>query len=154
LIPSTPYLLAARFLEPEILAALRRGGADAAATMRDRTTALMLAVGMGASATLDRHGIALIDGGVAPTEALVLRTVEELLDAGVDVNAANDAGDTALHAAAAGGLNGVVSRLARAGARVNARNARGQTPLSQMTARRGQERAGTIELLRALGGVE
>jgi hypothetical protein len=68
LIPSTPFLLAARFLEPEIVRALKAGGANPRATMRDGTTAIMLAAGVGASATQDRRGVALIDGGARARE--------------------------------------------------------------------------------------
>jgi uncharacterized protein len=149
LIPSTPYLLAARFLEPEILRALRENGADTRATMRDGATALMLAAGVGASATLDRRGVALIDGGRRATEDAVLQTVEAALEAGGDPKAANQAGDTALHAAAAAGFNRVVARLVTAGAEVNVKNARGQTPLRLIATR--EDRRATADLLRSFG---
>jgi ankyrin repeat protein len=157
LIPSTPYLLAARFLEPDILRALAAGGANPASAMRDGNTAVMLAAGLGASATTDRRGVALIDGGKPATEALILRTVDALSETGADVKAANQAGDTALHAASAAGLDRVVARLVALGAPVSARNGRGQTPLGALTARRAQgggDRTSTIEMLRSLGGVE
>jgi ankyrin repeat protein len=149
LIPATPLLLAAKFLEPDILRALRAGGANAGAVMRDGTTAVMLAAGVGSSATLDRRGVALIDGGRRATEDQVLATVEAALEAGGDARTANQAGDTALHAAAAGGFTRVVSRLVAAGAAVNARNGRGQTPL-QLVASRADRRA-VADLLRSLG---
>jgi uncharacterized protein len=149
LIPSTPYLLAARFLEPDIVRALRVGGALEDAAMRDGTTALMLAAGLGAPATLDRRGVALIDGGRPTTEEMVLRTVEALLETGAVVTARNQAGDTALHAAAAGGLNRVVSRLVSAGAAPAAKNGRGQTPLGVIVTR--EDRRTTADLLRSLG---
>ncbi|HET9271409.1 MAG TPA: ankyrin repeat domain-containing protein [Vicinamibacterales bacterium] len=152
LIPSTPFLLAARFLEPEILRALKAGGAEAGATMRDGTTALMLAAGVGASATQDRRGVALIDGGRAASEDLVLRTVEALLESGAAPAAVNQAGDTALHAAAAAGLNRVVSRLVVAGAQVNVKNGRGQSPLSLVVKR--DDRKATADLLRSLGALD
>ena len=100
LIGSTPYLLAARFLEPDIMKALVAGGADATLTMRDGTTALMLATGAGSGNNATRRGIAVIDGGVVEPESAVLAAVAAALDLGADVNAANQAGDTALHAAA------------------------------------------------------
>jgi len=152
LVPSTPLLLAGKFLEPDIVSALRAGGADPRAVMRDGTTALMLAAGLGASATQDRRGVALIDGGRRASEDLVLRTVESLLEAGADVNAANQAGETALHAAAGAGLDRVVSHLVTAGAAVNAKNGRGQSPLS-LVAKRDDRRA-TADLLRSLGALE
>jgi ankyrin repeat protein len=152
LIPSTPYLLAARFLEPDIVRALKAGGADPRVTMRDGTTALMLAAGLGASAPQDRRGVALIDGGRAASEDLVLRTVDALLETGAVADAANQAGDTALHAAAAAGLNRVVSRLVVSGAQVNVKNARGRSPLSLLVKR--EDRRATADLLRSLGALE
>jgi ankyrin repeat protein len=152
LIPSTPFLLAARFLEPEILRALKAGGADAGATMRDGTTGLMLAAGVGASATQDRRGVALIDGGRAAAEDLVLRTVDALLEIGAAPAAVNQAGETALHAAAAAGLNRVVSRLVVAGAQVNVKDGRGRSPLSLIAKR--EDRRATADLLRSLGAID
>ncbi|HZA94975.1 MAG TPA: ankyrin repeat domain-containing protein, partial [Burkholderiaceae bacterium] len=68
LIGSTPYLLAARFLEPEIMKTLAAGGADVKLTMRDGATALMLATGVGSGNNSTRRGIAVIDGGVVEPE--------------------------------------------------------------------------------------
>ena len=152
LIPATPLLLAARFLEPDIVRALRAGGADAGALMADGTTALMLAAGLGASATQDRRGVALIDGGRRASEELVLQTVDAVLEAGGNPRATNQAGDTALHAAAAGGLDRVVSRLVAAGAVLNPKDGRGRTPLGAIAAR--ADRRATADLLRSLGAIE
>ena len=152
LIPSTPLQLAARFLEPDIVRALKAGGADARATMRDGTTTIMLAAGVGASGTQVRRGVALIDGGRAAGEDLVLRTVEALLEAGAVADGSNQSGDTALHAAAAAGLTRVVSRLVVAGAQVNVKNLRGQSPLGLIAKR--DDRKATAELLRSFGAVD
>jgi ankyrin repeat protein len=132
LIGSTPYLLAARFLEPEIMTALAAGGADKTLTMRDGTTALMLATGTSSGNGATRRGIAVIDGGVVEPETAVLKTVAAALDLGADVNAANQAGDTALHAAASKGFNSVVQLLADKGAQLNTKNKRGLTPLASL----------------------
>ena len=132
LIGSTPYLLAARFLEPEIMKALAAGGADINLTMRDGTTALMLAVGTGSGNNSNRRGIAVIDGAVVEPETRVLASAATALELGADANAANQAGDTALHTAAARGLNSVVQLLADKGAQLNAKNKRGLTPLATL----------------------
>lgn len=132
LIGSTAYLLAARFLEPEIMKTLAAGGADITLTMRDGTTALMLATGTGSGNNATRRGIAVIDGGVVEPETAVLSAVTAALENGADVNAANQAGDTALHTAAARGLNSVVQLLADKGAQLNAKNKRGLTPLAAL----------------------
>jgi uncharacterized protein len=63
LIGSTPYLLPARYLEPEIMRTLTAGGADLKMTMPVGATALMLAAGMDSPVTENRRGIALIDFG-------------------------------------------------------------------------------------------
>ena len=118
LIGSTPYLLAARFLEPEIMKALAAGGADVKLTMRDGATALMLATGTGSGNNATRRGIAVIDGGVVEPESAVLSAVTAALEIGADVNAANQAGDTALHTAAARGLNTRRSASGRQGCAV------------------------------------
>jgi ankyrin repeat protein len=132
LIGSTPYLLAARFLEPDIMKALAAGGADITLTMRDGTTALMLATGTGSGNGATRRGIAVIDGGVVEPESAVLQTVAAALELGADVNASNQAGDTALHAAASRGFNTIVQLLADKGAQLNAKNKRGLTPLASL----------------------
>jgi len=65
-------------------------------------------------------------------ESAVLKTVAAALDLGADVNASNQAGDTALHTAATRGLNTVVQLLADKGAQLNAKNKRGLTPLAAL----------------------
>jgi ankyrin repeat protein len=132
LIGSTPYLLGARFLEPAIMKALARGGADVTLTMNDGTTALMLATGASSGNNATRRGIAVIDGGVVEPESAVLESVAAALELGADVNASNQAGDTALHTAATRGLNTVVQLLADKGAQLNAKNKRGLTPLAAL----------------------
>jgi ankyrin repeat protein len=132
LIGSTPYMLAARFLEPDIMKALAAGGADTALTFRDGATPLMLATGAGSSPNATRRGIAVIDGGVAEPEDRVLAAVKTALDLGAGVNGSNQAGDTALHVAASRGLNTVVQLLADRGAELNAKNKRGLTPLAAL----------------------
>ncbi len=180
LIGSTPYLLAARFLEPEIMRALVAGGADTKATMPNGATPLMLAAGMGSRANADRRGIATIDFGKVEPESEVLESVKAAVELGGDVNAANQAGDTALHSAAAQGFDTVVQFLADKGAQLNVKNKRGQTPLAALIAGgagRGRNAAAaaavaagadltgvdiprdtphqsTVALLRKLGGTE
>ena len=130
LIGSTPYLLAAKFLEAEILPLLVRAGADPRATLPDGADGLMLAAGMGSSKTASRRGIETIDFGKVEPESRVRETVAVVVALGGDVNATSRTGDTALHVAAALGYETVVRLLVEHGARVNARNARGITPLA------------------------
>jgi uncharacterized protein len=130
LVGSTPYLLAARFLEPEIMTALVAGGADGSLTMPNGADALMLAAGMGSSRTASRRGIETIDFGKVEPEIRVGEGVAAAMRLGGDVKAANPAGDTALHVAASLGYDTVVQFLVERGADVNVRNRRGITPLA------------------------
>ena len=82
---------------------------------------------------------------------------------GSDLDATSKAGDTALHLAATRGINPVVKALADAGAALEIKNQRGQTPLAAAAARRAPADADaaataqkneTVELLRSLGAKE
>jgi ankyrin len=132
LIGTPPYLLAAKFLEPDILRALASGGADIKATLANGTTAVMLAAGSGSRGNEDRRGIATIDFGKVEPESRVLETVKVAVELGGDTTSANQAGDTALHAAAQLGYNTVIQYLVDRGAPLNAKNKRGLTPLAQL----------------------
>jgi ankyrin repeat protein len=158
LIGATPYLLAAKFLEPEIMRALLDAGADPSLPMKDGTTPLMAAAGIGARANQNRRGRTVTDGAKLEYESLVVATVSVALSRPVAVNAVNGAGDTALHGAATMGYDRVVQILGDHGADVNIKNKRGQTPLALASAPPATFEAGaqaphrtTMELLRKLG---
>jgi ankyrin repeat protein len=138
---STPYLLAARFLELEMMQVLVAGGADPKLTMPDGATAVMLAAGMGTPINEDRRGINVIDFGKREPESKVLPVVEAAFQASGDSNAAADTGNTALHAAVIHRYDAVIQFLAEHGADVNARNKEGVTPLGFLSVgRRGADR--------------
>ena len=96
--------------------------------------------------------------------------VRVAVGAGIEVNATNAAGDTALHAASRLGFATVVQWLAENGAKLDAKNKRGETPLKvagTATLRRGSASSGandrpaaptgpnpTADLLRKLGATE
>jgi ankyrin repeat protein len=130
LIGSTPYLLAAKFLEPEIMSALVAGGADPALTLPNGADAVMLAAGMGSGRTASRRGIEAIDFGKVEPESRVREAVAEAIRLRGDVKAVSQTGDTALHVAAALGHDTVVQFLVEHGASVNVKNRRGFTPLA------------------------
>jgi ankyrin repeat protein len=141
LIGSTPYLLAAKFLEPEIMRALVAAGADSALKMPNGSTALMLAAGMNSPTNEDRRGINVIDFGKLEPESKVLPVVMAALEIGdginaAGINAANAAGETALHAAVTHRYETVIQYLVDHGADVNARSRQGLTPLGLLAARR------------------
>jgi ankyrin repeat protein len=136
LVGSTPYLLAAKFLEPEIMRTLVDGGADAKLTMPNGSTALMVAAGINSATNEDRRGINVIDYGKIEPESKVLPAVQAAFEASGSINATNDAGDTALHAAVTHRYESVISYLVDHGADANARNRQGLTPLHIAEARR------------------
>jgi ankyrin len=149
LIGATPYWLAAKFLEPDIMRALAAAGADTAMSLGDGTTPLMAAAGMkeANARDTDRRGLALIDGGKLPDESRIVDAVAVALFQPGDINAVNRTGDTALHAAATMGYNRVITMLAEKGADLNVKNSRGQTPLKV-------SRSNATQVLRRLGAVE
>jgi len=128
LVGITPYLLAAKFLEPEIMQALLAGGADPKLTMPDGANALMLAAGVGSPNNADRRGVNVIDFGKPEPESKVLPAVEAAFRANNDVTAADKSGTTALHAAVTHRYETVVQFLLEHGADVNAKNKAGITP--------------------------
>jgi ankyrin repeat protein len=176
LIGSTPYLLAATFLEADIMPVLVAGGADPGLTMPNGADAVMLAAGMGSSRTASRRGIETIDFGKIEPESRVRETVAAAVGLRGDVSAASQTGDTALHVAAALGHDTVVQLLVERGARVSVKNKRGMTPLAAAmfgsTAGRGRSaapagadslgfeppielaHASTVALLKTLGASE
>ena len=176
LIGATPYLLAAKFLESDIMPVLVAGGADPKLTMPNGADALMMAAGMGSSRNASRRGIETIDFGKVEPETRVRDAVAAAVRLGGDVNAASPTGDTALHVAASLGHDTVVQLLAERGAAVNVKNKRGFTPLLAAmfgsTAGRGRAAApagadslgfeppielahpSTVALLKKLGAIE
>jgi ankyrin repeat protein len=84
----------------------------------------------------------VIDFGKVEPESRVLETVRAVVVLGADVNAANQAGDTAMHTVAALGYDTVIQFLADHGAPINAKNARGLTPLGTLLSAGGRGRRG------------
>ncbi len=128
LVGATPYWLAARFVQPNVMRLLVELGADPLFVHRsdrvvdgkegrayehryDATTALMAAVGMGGG------GNAWVPADRSQREALALETVKLAVDLGVDVNAMNTDGRTALDAAKTLKYETVVAYLVSKGAK-------------------------------------
>jgi ankyrin repeat protein len=167
---ATPFWLASKFLEIEMMRTLAEAGADTSLASRDGTTPLMAAAGTGysrASGTeafiKDRRDFSYYNSEpfeVATTipaeeERLAVEAVKLTMSLGGDVNGTNAAGDTALHAAASLGMNSLIQLLADSGARLDAKNKAGRTPVD--VARRDNgigssvARDTTVALLRKLG---
>jgi len=148
---ATPIWLAARFSQPNVMRLLAKHGADPlfvhhveyptgsygtySRVNEGATTVLMAAVGMGGE---------INTGWAAPKpierEALALEAVKMAVESGVDVNAANANGDTALHGAAAHDFESVTEYLVEKGAKVDAKNKAGKTPLDTRPGRNRRPR--------------
>ncbi len=128
LLGATPFALAAKFLEREILERLVDAGIDRHLPLADGTTPLMLAAGvLSRPGLFDRRDrIAVVK---APDENEAFAVVDRLIALGARVDLANQRGDTALHAAAAHDYTSVARLLVDRGASLDARNSQRQTPL-------------------------
>ena len=121
MIGGTPFLLAARTADAELMRLLAELGADPLLVNEDNTTPLMVAAGVGTQSPGEDPG----------TEREVLEAVKVALALGGELDAVDDKGETAMHGAAYKHLPGVVTFLADRGARIevwNRENARGWTP--------------------------
>ena len=123
LVGATPFWLAAHFREPAIMRLLVKQGADPLFVLRNEyyvtdlndrrtqaSTALMAALGIGG-------GRAWVLPDRAQLEALVLESVKLAIELGVDVNALNTDGRTALDIARASKIESVVNVLVAHGAK-------------------------------------
>ena len=127
LVGATPFWLAARFTEPNVMRLLARHGANPLFVHRadkvvegrggepfqhrnDVTTPLLAALGVGG-------GVAWVDIERSEREALTLESVKFAVELGVDVNAANSDGRTPLDAARALRYDSVIQFLTEKGAK-------------------------------------
>ena len=127
LVDATPYWLAARFTQPAVMRLLAKHGADPKVIhesnyvqgegyqrRKERTTAIMAALGMGG-------GTAWVPIDRAERDALVLETVKVAVELGADVNAASTDGRTALDSARAQKYDAVATFLEERGAAASSR---------------------------------
>ena len=148
---ATPFLRAAKAGDVAVMRLLMERGANPKATTRPGLNALMLAAGLG---TKEEDTT-----GRRKTEADAIEAITVALEAGLDVNATNALGQTALHGAATQGFDRVVRFLAERGAALDVRDKRGFTPLDAaiglaggfgFDGRSGVNRESTAALIRAL----
>jgi len=121
-IGATPFLLAARTADFELMRVLAELGADPRLPNEDSTTPLMVAAGLGTQNPGEDPG----------TEPEVLEAVKVALELGNDLNAVDKNGETVMHGAAYKHVPSVVQFLAAKGARIdvwNHQNKNGWTPL-------------------------
>jgi ankyrin repeat protein len=116
---ATPYLLAAQAADVDAMRLLQTLGADPRLTTYANTTAVMVAAGIGYVEGSRRYRL----------ERDALEAVKLAAAAGVDVNALNANGQTALHGAVYRAANTVIRYLVEAGARTDFQDELERTPL-------------------------
>ena len=119
-IGATPFLLAAKAVDLDLMRLLLDLGADPRLTNRDGATALLVAVGVGIWSASESPGSA--------EEAL--EAVKLMLALGQSAAAVDANGDAALHGAVMRGSKELVRLLLEHGAALNPVNERGWTPLT------------------------
>ncbi len=119
LVGATAFLFAAKAADVEVMRLLLEHGADPTINTGVNITPLMAAAGIAWASNQDRA-----------SEEQVLEAVKLLVEeVGADVNAVNDVGETAMHAAAYRGANSVVQYLYDKGADIDVVAKDGRTPL-------------------------
>ena len=145
---STALMRAARSGDAAAMRLLLASGANAKLTTKDGNTALLFAAGVGYR-----------DKNTRGSEAEAVEAVKVAMEAGLDLNAENTRGETALDGAAGRGADLIVQFLIDHGAQINAKSKQGYTPVDYAMGKAvvGQlpvPHDSTVALLRKLGGVE
>jgi ankyrin repeat protein len=148
---TTALARAAKAADVPAIELLLEYGADASLATRSQVNPLMLAAGVG-NAEQDTTGR-------FKTEADIITTIDILLGQGLDINATDSGGRTALHGAALQGFNEVVAALVERGADLTTRDRDGLTPLDHarglaggfgFTGGEGRVQESTVELIESL----
>lgn len=145
----TPFIRAAFSGDLAVMRLLLEYDADPSITTFGGTSALMAAAGVNWRETQS----------FTESPAALLQAVQLCIDLGLDVNAANDMGVTALMGAANRGSNDIIEVLVANGARIDVRDAEGRTPLTWAEGvflgdLAAQPKPESIALLLKLGAVE
>jgi ankyrin repeat protein len=124
---ATPFLLAAISADVDLMQRFKAQGADQNIIAKGGTTSLM------AAARAACTGACAFKGGNEANDADIeraLQAVKAVVEMGIDVNAKNDEGQTAMHMAAFTGADPVIRYLAENGAEINVADNYGETPWS------------------------
>jgi ankyrin repeat protein len=116
----TPFLTAALSGDVAVMRLLLKHGADPKIPTFEGTTALMAAAGVNW----------VVDQTYDEGPAALLEAVKLCVDLGLDVNAINSMGLTAVHGAANRGSDDIIRFLAEKGARLDVKDKEGRTPLT------------------------
>lgn len=151
---TTALARAAKSGDARLMKVLLEGGANPHLTQGDLTTVVMIAATGGGQRVYP--GSASVS--TPATEEDSLAAIKLVAETGVDLDAFNVNGDTAIHRAAARGADSIVAYLAERGARLDTKDRRGRTPLDVALGVGGgggrggppQVRKSTAELLRRL----
>jgi ankyrin repeat protein len=120
---ATPFFLAAKTADTDLMRTLVKLGADVSIPNADHSTPLMAAAGLGTRSP----------GEDAGTPSEVVEAMQIILNLGADINAVDDKGETAMHGAAYKNQPEAVEFLASKGAKIeiwNRENKHGWTPLT------------------------
>jgi uncharacterized protein len=114
----TPFIRAAQSADVPVMKLLLAKGADPALTTVNGTSALMAAAGVNW----------VVGQTYSESPARWLEAVQLCLELGLDVNAVNEMGLSAVHGAANRGSDDIIELLARRGARLDVADTQGRTP--------------------------
>jgi ankyrin len=141
----TPFLTAALAGDLTVMKLLLKHGADPHIPTFSGTTALMVAAGVNW----------VVDQTFDEGQPALLEAVKLCVELGMDVNAVNSMGLTALHGAANRGSNEIIRYLVQQGARIDVKDAEGRTPLTWaegvfLATHPARPKPSSIELLKQL----
>jgi ankyrin repeat protein len=141
----TPFLTAALAGDLVVMKLLLSRGADPHIPTFSGTTALMAAAGVNW----------VVDQTFDEGQPALLEAVKLCVELGMDVNAVNSMGLTALHGAANRGSDDIIRYLVEQGARIDVKDAEGRTPLTWaegvfLATHPARPKANSIQLLKQL----
>ncbi len=145
---TTPLIRAAFSGDAMVMRVLLEKGADPKLTLKDGSTVLMVAAGVGYRDKFTRG-----------TEAEALECLKVAMGTGLDLGQTSTRGETALHGAANRGADSIVQYLVDLGAKLDTKNKQGFTPLDIALGKNSMgalpvPHDSTADLIRKLGGRE